>query len=65
MLVTPLPKGQHRNGGSKEKVTRMIKGMENSYEERLRRWIISSKTVTNSSIEKKNIYIKKEKLKKD
>lgn len=53
MLVTPSPKRQHRNGGSKEKVTRMIKGMENSYEERLKRQIISSKTVTSNSIEKK------------
>lgn len=56
MLVTPSPKGQHRNGGSREKVTRMIKGMENSYEERLKRQIISSKTVTSSSIEKKEMY---------
>lgn len=31
----------------------MIKGMENSYEERLKRQIISSKTVTSGSIEKK------------
>lgn len=58
MLVTPTPKGQHRNAGSKGKVTRMIKGMENSYEERLRRQIISSKTVTSSRIEKKKRYIK-------
>lgn len=49
-----IAKGQHRNGGGKEKVTRMIKGMENSYEERLKRQIISSKTVTSGSIEKKN-----------
>lgn len=59
MLVTPLPKGQGRNGGSEEKVTRVIKGMENSCEDRLKRQIISSKTVTSSSIEKKkNIHIK-------
>lgn len=57
MLVNPLPKGQCRNGGSKEKVTRMIKGMENSYEERLKRQIISSKTVTSSIEKKKYIYI--------
>lgn len=46
MLVTPSPKGQGINGESKEKVTRMIKAVENSYEERLKRQIISSKTVT-------------------
>lgn len=55
MLVTPLPKQRCRNGGSEEKVTRMIKDMENSYEERLKRQIISSKTVTTGREEKKYI----------
>lgn len=57
MLVTPSPKERCRNGGSEEKLTRMIKGMENLYEEISKRQIISSKTVTSGSVEKKK-YIK-------
>lgn len=37
-------------------MTRMIKDMENSYEERLKRQIISSKTVTTGSVEKKKVH---------
>lgn len=37
MLVTPSPKERCRNRESEEKVTRMIKGRENSYEERLKK----------------------------
>lgn len=57
MLVTLLLKEHCRNEGTEENVTRMIKGMENSYEERLKRQIISSKIVTSGSVEDKiNIY---------
>lgn len=41
---------------SEEKVTSMIKGMENSYEERLKRQMISSRTLTSGSVEKKKVY---------
>ena len=53
MLVTPSLKERCRNGRSEKKTTRMIKGMEKSYEERLKRQIISSRTVTSGSVEKK------------
>lgn len=52
MLVTPSPKECCRNGGSEDKVTGMIKGMENWHEERLKKQIISSKTVTSGSVKK-------------
>lgn len=56
MLVTPSLKERCKNGGSEEKVTSMIKGMENSYEERLKRQMISSRTLTSGSVEKKKVY---------
>lgn len=46
MLVTPSQKERCRNRGGEEKVTRMINGRENSYKERLKRQVISYKTVT-------------------